>query len=79
MTASLSSPEARLRALPDAEIGALTPVTGEHRRQGDGAGGWLLLNYLVGGRQQRLRDRKAERLGGFEVDDHLDFHRLLDR
>src|SRR5277367_4187872 len=36
------------------------------------------LNYLVGGRQQRFRDGKAERLGGLEVDDKLNFCGLLD-
>jgi hypothetical protein len=37
------------------------------------------LNYLIGGGQQRLRDSKAERLGGLEVDGQLDFYGLLDR
>jgi hypothetical protein len=31
------------------------------------------LNNLVGGGQQRFRDGEAEGLGGFEVDDKLDF------
>src|SRR5271167_1834180 len=38
-----------------------------------------LLDHLVGGRQQSFRDGKAERLGGFEVDDKLNFRSLLDR
>src|SRR5277367_1378473 len=38
-----------------------------------------LLDHLVGGRQQRFRDGKAERLGGIEVDDQFDFYELLDR
>jgi hypothetical protein len=38
----------------------------------------LLLDHLIGGGQQRFRDGKAERLGGFEVDHQLDFCGLLD-
>jgi hypothetical protein len=43
-----------------------------------GSGGGPLLDYLVRPRQQRWRDREAERLGGFEVDDELELRRLLD-
>jgi hypothetical protein len=38
----------------------------------------LLLDHLVGAQQQRRRDREAERLGGFEIDDELELGRLLD-
>jgi hypothetical protein len=38
-----------------------------------------LLDHLVGGGQQRLRDGKAERLGGLEIDDEINFRNLLDR
>ena len=38
-----------------------------------------LLDHLVGGHQQRLRDRQAERFCGFEVDGQIEFCRLLDR
>src|SRR5215467_3451870 len=38
-----------------------------------------LLNDLVCPREQRLRDRKAKRLGGLEVDDELELRRLLHR
>src|SRR5271169_2163156 len=38
-----------------------------------------LLDQLVGGGQQRFRDGKAERLGGLQVDDQLDFCDLLHR
>ena len=37
------------------------------------------LNDLVRPLQQRRRDREAERLGRLEVDDELEFGRLLDR
>jgi hypothetical protein len=38
-----------------------------------------LLYDLIRPQQQRRRNGKAERLGGFEVDDELEFRRLLDR
>jgi hypothetical protein len=36
------------------------------------------LDYLVRGGQQRFRDGKPERLGGFEVDDQFDLCHPLD-
>jgi hypothetical protein len=36
-------------------------------------------DHLVGAAEQRERDRKAERLGGLEVDVQLDFGGLLDQ
>jgi hypothetical protein len=36
-----------------------------------------LLDHLVGSGQKRFWDRKAERLGGFEVDDEFEFGREL--
>ena len=38
-----------------------------------------LFDHLVGAADQRVRDGDAERLGGLQVDDHLDFSGLLDR
>src|ERR1700680_4194630 len=35
------------------------------------------LDHLVGGGQQRFWDGEAERLGGFEIDDKLEFGVLL--
>jgi hypothetical protein len=37
------------------------------------------LNDLICGRQQRFWDVETERLGGLEIDDQLDFYRLLHR
>jgi hypothetical protein len=36
-------------------------------------------SILVGTRNQRRRDRQAEHLRGFEIDDHLELVGLLDR
>jgi len=38
-----------------------------------------LLNHLVGAREQRRRNGDAERPGRLQVDDELEFGRLLDR
>jgi len=38
-----------------------------------------LFDHLVGANQDRLRHRKAERLGGLEVQDHLELGRKLHR
>ena len=37
-----------------------------------------LLDHLVSGDEQSLRHRDAERLGRFEIDEQLEFGRLLD-
>jgi hypothetical protein len=34
------------------------------------------LNDLIGGGQQRFRDGETERLGGFQVDDRINFRDL---
>src|SRR5262249_59859131 len=36
-------------------------------------------DYLVGAAEQRQRHGNAQRLGGLEVQEHLDFRSLLDR
>ena len=38
-----------------------------------------LLDHLVGGGEQGLRERQAKRLGGLEVEDKLEFGRLFNR
>ena len=38
-----------------------------------------LFDHLVGAAEQRKRESNAQRLGSIEVDDQLDFHRLLNR
>jgi hypothetical protein len=38
-----------------------------------------LFNDLAGAREEEWRHRKAERLGGLEVEDQLEFRGLLDR
>jgi hypothetical protein len=39
----------------------------------------FLFDYLVGAREQRWRHGETERLGGLEIDEELNFCRLLDR
>jgi hypothetical protein len=38
-----------------------------------------LLNHLVGPQQDRLRNRKTESLGGFDIENELELGGLLDR
>src|SRR5574341_1637802 len=45
--------------------------------RGDGGRTMSLLNHLVSPEHQRLGDRQAERLGSLEVNDQLEFRRLL--
>ena len=39
----------------------------------------VLLDHLVGARDQRRWDRQSERLGGLEINDQLELGRLFDR
>ena len=41
--------------------------------------GRALLNHFIRPKQDRLRDRQVERFGGLEIDDEIEFRRLLDR
>jgi hypothetical protein len=38
-----------------------------------------LFDHLVGAQQERFRDRQPQRLGGGQVDEEIEFGRLLDR
>jgi hypothetical protein len=42
-----------------------------------GSGAPASIDHLVGAQQNRWRYRKAKRLGGLAVDDHLEFRRKL--
>src|SRR5262245_36072691 len=48
-------------------------------RRAMGEAGGESFDHLVGAADKRQRNREAERLRGPEIDDHLDFRRLLDR
>ena len=50
-----------------------TVICGEGRETGGRTGAVALLNHLVRAQQQRLRDGQAERLGGFKIDDQVEF------
>ena len=39
----------------------------------------ISLDHLIGASEERLRDREAESVGGLDVEDQLEFGRLLDR
>jgi hypothetical protein len=39
----------------------------------------ISFDHLIGAREERRRDRKAERFGGFEIDVKLKFRWLLNR
>jgi hypothetical protein len=43
------------------------------------AAGAVLLDHLIGAQQDRLRHRKSKRLGGLEVDGHVEFRWQLNR
>jgi hypothetical protein len=42
-------------------------------------GSGILFDHLIGIDDKALRDGNVERLGGFEVDEHLELRRLVDR
>ena len=70
---STASPAARQRPLPDARISE-----GKFHR-GHSLSRQPLFDHLVGAAEQRQRNGEAERLGGPEIDGHLDFRDLLHR
>ncbi len=49
-----------------------------HSRQFRIAANYALFNHLIGPSQQHWGHSKAERLGGFEIDDQIEFRRLHD-
>ena len=56
-----------------ARVASICPVSAKsglmHRNKSD------LFDHLVGGNEQLVRDRDAERFGGLEVDHQLEFSR----
>ena len=58
---------------------ALGPSSGVTSLRDFGVSRDLSLDDLVGSKQNRLRDRKSERLRGLQIDDQLELGGLLDR
>src|SRR5262245_3680686 len=64
---------------PSAVLRPLAAQTTPQARARRGTRAGSSLDNFVRPREYRLRDRQAERLGGLEVDDQLEFRGLLDR
>src|SRR5215208_2009692 len=70
------SPEATQHSLPSGRYSLLGPDF--HRLDRTSLRLAHSFDHLVGAQQKQLRDRQPDCLCGLEVDDHLEFCRLLD-
>jgi hypothetical protein len=67
------------RHLPRQRVGLVGAKSGREQMQQTCVQMPGLFDHLVGARQERLRDRQAERLCGGQIEDEIELGRLLDR